>query len=231
MNTCFIPARGGSKSIPKKNLFPILNRPLIYYCLKSISLAKLVDLTVLSTDCNNTIECVGKIAQELGIKLIVDRRPDHLATDSANVRDVIIEYVARSNCEGLNIILVQPTSPLLRSVDIDDAIRAIVVEGFDGFETISPIEHSFHAYNQRVFKENRVSFLFKEEREKYYRKQDKPKTFKFGNVIGFRASSVIAEHTLFVNHRGAKIINPPYDFDFDTADDVEKLASILKDLP
>lgn len=109
-----IPARGGSKGIPRKNIKPFLGRPLIHY---SIDVARQVapdNRVILSTDDDE----IAEVGRQTGLP-VPYMRPDCLATDTATSRDVILDVMDWADGVGLDydcVLLLQPTSPL-RTVD------------------------------------------------------------------------------------------------------------------
>ena len=102
----FVPARGGSKSIPLKNLVPVAGVPLLNYGVRAVQASGRISRIICSTDHDDIAVC----ARELGIE--VDCRPRHLATDDAAVADVAREFLARKGSPDI-LVLVQPTSPFL----------------------------------------------------------------------------------------------------------------------
>lgn len=109
-----IPARGGSKGIPRKNIKPFLGRPLVHY---TIDVARQIapdDHIILSTDDGE----IAETGRSTGLP-VPYMRPGHLATDTASSRDAIIDVMDWADNKGLNydcVLLLQPTSPL-RTVD------------------------------------------------------------------------------------------------------------------
>lgn len=112
-----IPARGGSKGIPRKNIRPLGGKPLIQYTVEAAFEAGATsDNLLLSTD-DEEILAVGR---SLGIALPY-RRPDILATDTADSRSVMLHAMDWADAQGLDydvVVLLQPTSPLRSSSDI-----------------------------------------------------------------------------------------------------------------
>jgi len=110
-----IPARGGSKRIPKKNIKKLGNKPLIAWTIDAADKSRLLDDVIVSTD-NQEIQ---EIAERFGIRVI--ERPKILATDWAKTIDVILDVLRR---EGADIVVcLQPTSPFRLAADIDNAIN------------------------------------------------------------------------------------------------------------
>ena len=115
MNTAFIPVRGGSKSIPLKNIKPLNGKPLVYWTARAAQEAKCVDKLVIATDSEeikNTVLSFGFSKLE-----VYDRNPEN-SSDTASTESVMLEYIEGVNIDG-NFILIQATSPLLKSEHID----------------------------------------------------------------------------------------------------------------
>jgi CMP-N,N'-diacetyllegionaminic acid synthase len=131
-----IPARGGSKSIPKKNIVPLGGRPLIAWSIEVAQRTPAVDRILVSTD-DGEIE---RIATGLGAE--VYRRPAALSTDDALVIDALRDLVRTLNSEGEQaaiLVLLEPTCPL-RSVDDVAQCIDLVSEGWDSAATFRSAE-------------------------------------------------------------------------------------------
>lgn len=117
-----ITARGGSKSLPNKNIKILKGKPLIYYTIKAALNSKLLDKSILSTDSKK----ISNISKKFGIN-IPFLRPKHLATDKAHHPEVIehaVDYLEKQKKEFYDIIvMLQPTSPFRESFHIDQAIK------------------------------------------------------------------------------------------------------------
>lgn len=112
-----IPARGGSKSIPFKNIKKIAGKPLIYWTIEAAINCSKIDKIYLSTDSEKIIDAVRNIENE---KFEVVGRSPETATDTASTESVILEFANSHDFE--NIILIQATSPLLTSKDLEESI-------------------------------------------------------------------------------------------------------------
>ncbi len=112
-----IPARKGSKRIPKKNLRKFNGKPLIYWSIKAAVESKYIDKVIVSTD--------SKLIKAISIKYGSDVpfiRPKKISTSSSKSSDVIIH--ALNSIKGYDyIVYLQPTSPLRNQKDIDDSIK------------------------------------------------------------------------------------------------------------
>ena len=225
-----IPARGGSKSIPLKNLTPVCGVPLIDYSIRAVQASKLVSRIVCSTD----HRVIGEHCLSLDIE--VDWRSQALSGDDIPVLDVITEFLQRQKSLPDLCLLVQPTSPFLQPQHIHDLVSAVChnPKAMSG-QTVTGCPHNHHAFNQRIVKDGYVDFFYKTERTKAYNKQKKPKHYVFGNLIVFRPEAILLHHDFFVTPSVAVTIPEPYAFDLDIAQDIllaeAHLWSRLVELP
>lgn len=153
MNVAFIPVRGGSKSIPLKNIKPISGRPLVYWAIKAACGCKYIDKVFVATDSDKieeTVECFKKgMEAELFAKAEVIGRSAESASDIATTEFAMLEFA--DNYEFDNIVLVQATSPLLQSVDLDRGFTAFYEEGTDSVLSVV-LQKRFHwANDERGF--------------------------------------------------------------------------------
>ena len=114
--TAFIPARGGSKGIPNKNIKIFDGKPLILWSIESAKLSKGVDQIIVSTDCQN----IADIALMGGAE-VPGLRPKHLSRDDSSTLDVVLDFLNKNQAID-DILILQPTSPLRTYVDIDNII-------------------------------------------------------------------------------------------------------------
>lgn len=114
----FIPLRGGSKSIPLKNIKKINERPLVYWVLDAVISCAEIDKIVISTDSKEISEVVDLYGSE---RIIVIDRSEEVSTDSASTESAMIEFTLAYQFK--NIILVQATSPLLQKIDIENGLN------------------------------------------------------------------------------------------------------------
>ncbi|MCD8129985.1 MAG: N-acylneuraminate cytidylyltransferase [Lachnospiraceae bacterium] len=133
MNVAFIPVRGGSKSIPLKNIKPICGKPLVYWTVKAACQCKYIDVVYIATDSDKIKETVGtfKCGDDAGIfsKAQVIGRSAESASDTASTEFAMLEFAA--NYEFDNIVLVQATSPMLTAADLDGGFELFNTEGTD----------------------------------------------------------------------------------------------------
>ena len=134
-----IPARGGSKGLPSKNIRNLANKPLIAHSIINAKEAKLVDRVYVSTDDRE----IASIATNYGAEII--HRPNELAGDTASSESALIHAVEQIESTDVAIDLVvflQCTSPIRTATDIDNAIRKVTTESADSLLSVSP-SHRF----------------------------------------------------------------------------------------
>lgn len=115
-----VPARGGSKGLPGKNIRPLAGKPLIGWTLESAKKSKYLDEIFVSTDSQE----IADVAETFGVK-VPELRPEELASDTATSASVVlytIDYFRKHGKDFDYILLLEPTSPMRKEDDIDNAI-------------------------------------------------------------------------------------------------------------
>lgn len=121
---CVIPARGGSKGIPNKNIIDLCGHPLIYYIIKAVKESNIFDKIIISTDSNE----IKKVCEECEIN-IPFLRPKELGLDDSLVEDTVfhaLKYIKKNDKEYDYVCLTQPTSPLINAVDFKEAKKKLI---------------------------------------------------------------------------------------------------------
>lgn len=125
----FIPVRGGSKSIPLKNIKPLCGKPLVLWSIEALEACPKVDEIVVATDSDRIEETVNRGNYR---KTKVYRRLAQNATDTASTESVMLEYINGTGLASETVfMLVQATSPLTQTVHFAGALERFEVEGFD----------------------------------------------------------------------------------------------------
>lgn len=125
----FIPVRGGSKSIPLKNIKPLCGKPLVCWVIEALEQCDSIDRVIVATDSNQIEEVVIRNNYK---KTIIYHRLAQNATDSASTESVMMEYLDRQELDSNDIfMLVQATSPTTTSNHFTDAIKQYVDNGYD----------------------------------------------------------------------------------------------------
>ncbi|EQB9156004.1 acylneuraminate cytidylyltransferase family protein [Morganella morganii subsp. morganii] len=132
-----IPARGGSKRLPKKNILPLADKPLIHWTIEAAQKSKYVDNIFVSTDDKE----IANISRELNI-FIPELRPPEIATDETSTNDVL-NYTINKFAENFDIILLlQPTSPLRTAQHIDEALEFFIEKNASAVISVTSCEYS-----------------------------------------------------------------------------------------
>lgn len=224
-----ITARGGSKSIPLKNLVPICGKPLIEYTISAAKKANTISRLICSTDHQK----IAEKCRTLGVDTI--ERPEYLSGDLVPSVDVIIHAVkAIEKKEGVVagiLALFQPTSIFITPEQIDATINALLINpNAESSQTVVKVPHQFHAHNQRIMYDDGkdIAFVYEKERKKGYSKQTKPVYYTYGNLIVTRIKPLIENKTLF-GRPSIPIIIPLYNaYDLDGYEDIEMAELMIK---
>lgn len=131
MNVAFIPVRGGSKSIPLKNIKPICGKPLVYWTVKVACECRYIDKVYVSTDSEVIRNAVQRFAGEISgaDKIEVIGRSPETATDGASTESAMLEFAEHYIFD--NIILVQATSPMLTAGDLNGGYELYATDNTD----------------------------------------------------------------------------------------------------
>jgi len=139
-----IPARGGSKGIPDKNIYPLNGKPLINYSIETALKSKMLTKCIVSTDS----EEISKVAKEAGAE-VPFIRPASLATDSSLSVDVMKHAIITMNelDEKIytHLVMLQPTTPFRTADDIDKAVELLLANDCDTVMTLVDVEHNHPA--------------------------------------------------------------------------------------
>lgn len=173
-----IPARGGSKGIPKKNIAPLNGRPLIDYTIKTALAVAPQSRIILSTDS----EEIAAVAGQCGLE-VPYRRPVALATDTAGSREVILDAMDWADHQGINydaVVLLQPTSPLRIA---DDITGAMALYDDDTDMVVSVTEARSNPY-YNCFEADGNGYLHVSKGDGLYtRRQDVPPAYEYNGAV------------------------------------------------
>ena len=224
-----IPARGGSKGIPRKNIKKIAGKPLLAYTAKAALGSSYISRVVLSTEDQE----IRQVGNELGLE-IPFIRPDNLAQDNTPslpvVQHVLVMLERQENYKPDLIVLLQPTSPLRTSKHIDEALELFINQNADSLVSVTEVPHNMKPYSVMKSKKNGtiVPFLIYEENKNI--RQQKPKFFaRNGAAIYISTYECIMKNNSLY---GSKIL--PYfmkkedSFDLDDEIDWKIMESLIK---
>jgi CMP-N,N'-diacetyllegionaminic acid synthase len=168
-----VPARGGSKGIPNKNLVMLAERPLLAYTADAARQSRRLSRCIVSTD----DETIAEAARRLGFE-VPFLRPCELACDDTPMLPVLqhaAREVGRAASPPDAVVLLQPTSPLRRAVHIDAAIDLLETSGADSVVSVVEVPHQFNPMSVMRVEDGRLqSFL---DGPLITRRQDKPRVY------------------------------------------------------
>lgn len=167
-----VPARGGSKGIPGKNMVDLNGKPLMQYTFDAAKESKFIDRILLSTDDEKFAE-FGR-SQDIDVEM----RPAELATDTAVMKDVINYHLDRLAEKGYTpdiFILLQPTSPLRTSQHIDEALKLLTEdETADAIVSVMDMPHQYLPMKILKMDDSGALKFYQEDGEKYTTRQALP---------------------------------------------------------
>jgi CMP-N-acetylneuraminic acid synthetase len=225
-----IPARGGSKGIPNKNIYMVNGKPLIAYSIEAGLEAKkrgMLDCIVVSTD----DEKIADISREYGAE-VPFIRPKELASDTSKSVDCMIhaiQYYENIGIEFDDIVLLQPTSPLRLAEDIVKAVGIYETEATDSLVSCYR-EDSINEYNV-YYLDNNIGNPLREEHNLGKRRQEIPTLYVRNGAIFITDVQYMLERKLVIGNRPAIYVMPKIrSVNIDTLYDMHQAEWILKNV-
>lgn len=172
-----IPARGGSKGVPKKNIKLLNEKPLINYSIEFARKFTSDQNICVSTDDQNIINCVEQCNLKVPFK-----RPKKLATDSASSNQVILHAIDFYESKGVffdTIVLLQPTSPFRKPEDL----KLMLDNWNQSFDLYASVKNSHDSPYFNLFEEDNDGFLIKSKKSDITRRQDSPKVYSMNGSL------------------------------------------------
>jgi CMP-N-acetylneuraminic acid synthetase len=219
-----IPARGGSKGLPRKNIIDLAGKPLIAWTIEASLDSKYITKTIVSSDDKEILD----ISEEYGAEII--KRPDNLASDVATSQSVVkhaIDYLESTGKVFDVVILLQPTSPLRSSKDIDSAFEVM----FNSNATAVISVHEFDSKILKAFKVNSSGFLqtISSNNNSFMRRQDLPSVFMPNGAIYIISKEVFDSVDSFFTNKTLYYLMPiEKSIDIDSKEDLINIEHIVK---
>jgi len=218
-----IPARGGSKRIPKKNIKQLCGKPLIEYTIESALKSRFLDRIIVSTE----NEEIAKISKDLGAEVII--RPDELALDITPTDDVVQNVLEKmkvnQNYFPEIIVLLQPTSPLRTTDDIDNAIEKFKNSKCESLIGVTEYDHS--PYWAFEIENGLLKSIFG--RKKFLRSQELPKLYRpNGSIFITKSDTFVKYRSFYTKHIIPFIMSYERSIDIDNELDFLLSELILK---
>ena len=222
-----VPARGGSKGVPLKNIRPLLGIPLVAMVGEIIRELPEIDRAVVSTD----HEEIARVAIAAGLEAPF-RRPQSLSGDLIGDFDVLVH--ALNECERFYeqmfdvVTMLQPTSPLRHASHVLACLEKLVAEELDAVWTVSPTDLKYHPLKQLVIDDRGRVRLFdrRSGTTVIARQQLTPVYHRNGAAYALSRNCLLEQKTIMGRRWGAVIIEDPM-VSIDTWEDFERVEKIL----
>ena len=218
---CVIGARGGSQGLPGKNIKMLLGKPLIAWTIE----ASLKSIYITKTVVSSYDEEILDISKKYGAEII--KRPNELASDTATSESVVRHAISYFESKGEVfdvVILLQPTSPLRNSNDIDNAFKIM----FNSSSSVTAVISTCEVDNKilKAFVKDSNGFIKGISNNEYpfTRRQDLPLVYMPNGAIYITNIKLFMKDGLFLTNKTLNYIMPKNrSVDIDTLKDVEKL--------
>jgi N-acylneuraminate cytidylyltransferase len=214
-NIAIIPARGGSKRIPRKNIKPFCGKPIIAYSIEAAIASNLFDEVMVSTE----DEEIATIAKQYGAK-VPFMRSEKNADDYAGTVDVLIEVLEEYNRQGFTFdygCCIYPTAPFITNTLLKQAFDKLIKEKLDAVFPVMPFSFPI----QRALKINKdglIQMFYPEHLNS--RSQDLEKAYHdSGQFYFFNMDSLLSKKKIYSDNTGVIILNEMQAHDIDNEDD------------
>lgn len=215
-----IPARGGSKGVPGKNIKLLGNKPLIAHAIECAKKCNKVTRTIVSTDSDDIIS----VALNFGAEVL--KRPANLAEDTSNVVTAVTDVYEKLGEEFDIIVLLQPTSPLRTSTDLEKIIGLFEnEEAIDGIISVVPFDDCHPARMYNLENDNRL-IPFMNEGETKRRQDLNPVYYRNGCFYAVRTKAFFEEKSFMVKKKKAYLMDANWLANIDSYRDF-KIAEVL----
>jgi len=218
-----IPARGGSKGIPKKNIIVLNGKPLIAYTIEAALKSKYISEVVVSSE----DEEILKVSKKFGANII--KRPYKLAHDVSPCEPVILNVLKelKKNKKGFDVIvLLQPTSPLRDAIDIDNAIELFFKKNATALISVyKPLHSPFKAFK---LSNNGLLEGIVDSETPFKCRQDIPICYYPNGAIFIIYTKLFLKYKkLFTDKTIPYVMPEEKSIDIDTHEDVQKVLNFL----
>lgn len=218
LNIAIIPARGGSKRLPNKNIKILAGKPLITWTIEAAIESRCFDHVYVSTDS----EDIARVARSVGAE-VPFLRPKHLATDEATTNDVVthlVEWVEVNISPVAQVAILQPTSPLRTATHIQEALILYQKKQANAIISVCELEHPYQYCNKIDASLSLIGFIHPndskrtQELEQYYRLNgaiyvfDRVLVGKLSNIYDAKSFAYVMSNRVSVD------IDNEFDFDF-----------------
>jgi len=221
-----VPARGGSKGVPRKNIRPLAGRPLLYYTAEAARQSKRLSRVVLSTEDAE----IAEVGRACGLEAPF-LRPPELAADTTPMLAVVEHLLGWCQQQGEDfdaVCLLQPTTPLRRAEDIDACISLLEQSGADSVVSVLPVPAEYNPHWVYFKDESGLLRLSTGEASPITRRQELPPAFhREGSVYVTRRETLVEQHSLYGRRVAGYCIDPERTVNIDTWADWARAEALL----
>jgi len=196
-----IPARGGSKTVPRKNLKLLAGKPLIAWTIEEAHKSQYIDRLIFSSEDTEII----RVAQEWGCEVLFVR-PAHLAEDETPGIEPVIHAINAIGEKYDYIVLLQPTSPLRTVNDIDDCIRYCIQEAAPVCVSVYAVDKS--PYWMYTLNEHQKIFPLIQAYHSIERRQDLPPVYALNGAVYVAQTDYLLREKSFISEETRAYIMP-----------------------
>jgi len=219
-----IPARGGSKGVKNKNIREVGGKPLINWTIEAGFGSKYIDRMILSSDDQKIISVAENVGCEVPFV-----RPNFLSTDEAKSIDVVLHAVDLVAEEFDIIVLLQPTSPLRTSDDIDGALNKFIDTDAQAVVSVSEVDKSPYWMYKLQAPGDRIQPVI-DLKNSPLRRQDAPECFALNGAVYVIDSKILKSEQSFIpEDTRAFVMSQRSSLDIDTEEDLNYLKFVVGD--
>ena len=217
-----IPARGGSKGLPKKNLVELCGKPLLAWSVIQAKAAESVDSVWVSSDSEEILE----VAVAYGAGTI--QRPDRISGDQATSESAWLHAMDWLEEEGISldrVVAMQATSPLREPHDLDEALQAFETEAYDSLLSVTEIDDFFMWALDSDGQPKSINYDY---RNRQRRQVIEKRYLENGSFYIFRPSILRENNNRLGGRIGMHVMAKHKMFQIDTAEDLRLCAAIMR---
>ncbi len=224
---CVIPARKGSKGLKNKNIKKLNKIPLIAWSILTAKKCKLITEIVASTDCLK----IAKIARKYGAN-VPFIRPKKLATDKASSFSVLkhaIEFFKKKEVYFDYVLMLEPTSPLRNSKDIDFCINKVQKNNIETLVSVTRVIDQHPSFLYSISKKNILKPYLKKQQKLYIRRQDvSPLYYLEGSLYISKITTLLNKRTWYHKKTQAYEVEKWKSLEIDDIDDFKLAEFYIK---
>ena len=217
-----IPARGGSKGVPRKNLVHVCGKPLIAWSILQAQLAHHIDTVWVTSDDDEILS----VAESFGARPI--RRPAEISSDQASSESAWLHAIDAIESQGVAIDLVvamQATSPIREATDLDGGLQTLREQGYDSLLSVTEVEDFF---TWRIGDDGGADPVNYDYRNRKRRQQIEKRYLENGSFYVFRPQQLRIENNRLGGRIGLFVMDRHKMFQIDNPEDIELCAAIMQ---